>query len=330
MSDSINPEVIVEQRPDPARLAFDLNRVLASLVAIRSYIPDEALTASVLGTERAGHGVIIDDTGLVVTIGYLVMEAEFVWLTTESGHTLQAHVLAYDSESGLGLVQALGVMGQPAMTCGSTARLNLGAPMLVAAYGGHPHALCTQVTDKREFAGYWEYLLDEAIFTAPAHPSWGGAALIGEDGLLYGIGSLLVQETSGDDDEGEQQSRDCNMFVPIDLLSSNLDDLKQYGRPNRSPRPWLGMFAYDVGASLIVAGVYKDGPADRADLRPGDVVVDVDGRPVAGLADFFRSIWAVGEAGVPVPLTVVRDAQKFDVTVQSVDRTALGQPANLH
>ena len=325
MPDSINPQVSTDQQPDPGQCSFALETLLTSLVGVRSHIPDNALTASVLGTERFGHGIIVEDTGLVVTIGYLIMEADSVWLLTDDGLTVQGHVLGYDQESGLGLVQALGSLKQPNMTLGSADNLAPGDGVIVASHGGIRHALRGSLTAKREFAGYWEYLLDEALFTTPAHPSWGGAGLIGEDGLLYGVGSLLVQE-SGKHDE----LTDCNMFVPIDLLEQSIDALKAYGRPNRSPRPWLGVFAYDVGDNLVIAGVYNEGPAHRADLRLGDVVMQVGGRSVQGLPELFRSIWAVGEAGVSIPLTVLRDAETLDIAVQSVDRTAFGHTGNVH
>jgi S1-C subfamily serine protease len=325
MPESINPQVSAEQQPVREQYSFDLDTVLTSVVGVRTHVPDDALTAAVLGTERSGHGIIVEDTGLVVTIGYLVMEADSVWLLTNGGATVQGHVLGYDQESGLGLVQALGAIKQPSIGLGRTASLETGGGVIVASHGGIRHALSASVTAKREFAGYWEYLLDEALFTTPAHPSWGGAALIGEDGLLYGVGSLLVQES---DSDGELA--DCNMFVPIDLLESSIDDLKTYGRPNRSPRPWLGVFAYDLGDDLVIAGVYNGGPAHRADLRPGDVVVDIAGYPVQGLAQLFRSIWSVGEAGVSIPMTVLRDAERLDIAVESVDRTIFGHTGNVH
>ena len=288
-------------------------------------MPDEAVTASVLGTERAGHGIVVKEPGLVVTIGYLVMEAESVWLLHEDGTTVQGHVLGYDQETGLGLVQALGPLDAEPVPIGSADRLQPGDPVVVASHGGTPHALEAHVSAKREFAGYWEYVLDEALFTTPAHPSWGGAALLGHDGLLHGVGSLLVQETAAD---GE--TTDCNMFVPIDLLASSIDDLRNFGRPNRTPRPWLGMFVYDVGDSLVVAGVYTNGPADSADVRPGDVIARVGPHSVGSLSGLFRTIWSLGEAGVEVPLTLMRDSEQLDVKVRSVDRTTLGQPGQLH
>ena len=325
MSDPTNPEVSASARPDPETLSFDLDQALSAIMGVRTNVPEEALTAPILGTERAGHGILINDHGLVVTIGYLVTEAESVWLVDCNGHTVPAHVVGYDQETGLGLVQALQSLNLAPLELGSPDTLDPTHAVIAASHGGLAHAMNAQVLAKREFAGYWEYVLDEAIFTVPAHPSWGGAGLIGMDGKLYGVGSLLVQEAH---ESGE--ASDCNMFVPIDLLCAVMDDLLMYGRPNRAARPWLGMFVYEVGEHLVVAGVFKNCPAHRADLKPGDVVVDVNGQPVHSLAHMFRSIWALGAAGVEVPLSVKRDSTLFDVTIQSEDRDRRLRSEPLH
>ena len=325
MSDPSNPEVSLLARPDASAQAFDLDVALTAIMGVRANIPEDALTAPILGTERSGHGILINEHGLIVTIGYLITEAENVWLVDCNGHTVPGHVVGYDQETGLGLVQALQTLNLTPLPLGDCANLELADNVIAASHGGIGHAMNAQVIDKREFAGYWEYVLDEALFTAPAHPSWGGAGLIGADGKLYGVGSLLVQQA---DKSG--QATDCNMFVPIDLLRSVMDDLLMYGRPNRDARPWLGIFVYDVGDHLVVAGVFKDCPAHRADMRPGDVVVDVDGQPVTSLAQLFRTIWALGPAGVEVPLTLARDSAHIEVKVSSEDRDQRLRSEPLH
>jgi len=170
------------------------------------------------------------------------------------------------------------------------------------------------VIGKREFAGYWEYLLEQALFTAPPHPQWGGAALVGADGKLLGIGSLLIQEVQGED------SVSGNMFVPIDLLEPVLDEMLKFGRPTRPPRPWLGMYTGEAEQRLAVTGLATGGPADRAGVKLGDMVLEVAGEKVAGLADMFRKIWRLGQAGVEVPLTLTRDAQVLHLHLRSADR----------
>ena len=192
MSDSSNPEVSISARPVPGDQLFDLDLALTSIMGVRTTIPEDALTAPILGTERAGHGILINEHGLVVTIGYLITEAESVWLVDCHGHTVAGHVVGYDQETGLGLVQALQSLNLPPLTLGHSDDLYLSHAVIAASHGGIGHAMNAQVIAKREFAGYWEYVLDEAIFTVPAHPSWGGAGLIGMDGKLYGVGSLGI------------------------------------------------------------------------------------------------------------------------------------------
>ena len=296
---------------------FDIDAMLSSLVSVRSEVPEDALTAPVLGTERMGNGVVIGDRGLVLTIGYLVTEAQTLWITDRRGAAVPGHVLGYDQDSGFGLVQALQPLPAPAMELGVSAQCDVGDPVVVAGHGGGDALVTGRIIAKREFAGYWEYVLDEALFTAPAHPNWGGAALVGSDGRLLGVGSLLVQTVSSSGEKGG-----ANMIVPIDLLKPILEDMKLYGRPNRPPRPWLGFLVQDIGSHLVVASVYDGCPADRAGIQTGDLVVEVAGESIDGLAGLFRKIWDIGPAGSEIPLTIVRDGESRPVVLESVDRDA--------
>lgn len=325
MSEPSDPELENQLRPNPEDYAFDLDTSLSSVVSLRSQVPEDALTASVLGTERAGHGVVIGDDGLIVTIGYLVTEAESLWITAGEGVTVPGHVVGYDQETGFGLVQALQPTGVPSLELGSSASLRVGDEAIAAGHGGRDQAIKTIVIAKREFAGYWEYVLDEAIFTAPAHANWGGAALIGDDGKLLGVGSLLVQQITED---GQQSG--ANMIVPIDLLKPILDDMRMYGKRNAPARPWLGFLVQEVSQHLVVSGVYDDCPAEAAGLQVGDVIREVDGDSVSGLANLFRRIWQTGEAGVDVPLTIMRNREAISVTVESTDRDNCLKSASIH
>lgn len=311
-------------QPKPEAYAFDLDRALSSVVSVRTEIPPDAFTAPVLGTERAGHGVVIHENGLVLTIGYLITEAETVWLVTNAGTAAAAHVVGYDQTTGFGLVQALGRLGVPAMGLGTSRDVAVGSEVIIAGQGGRQQALSATVISKREFAGYWEYVLDEAILTAPPHPNWGGAACIGRDGRLEGIGSLLIQENDGD------RSVDGNMIVPIDLLPPILDDLLRFGRVQTPPRPWLGMYSADGPEAVVVVGLAGGGPADQAGVHVGDIVLEVAGRPVGGLADTFRKVWALGAAGVDVPLTLMRDGTPLSLRLRSADRNDFLKHAPLH
>lgn len=318
-------EFPIEVQPKPEDAGFDLEAALGSVVALRAEIPGDAFTASILGTERDGNGVAIGDDGLVLTIGYLITEAQSAWLTTSRGTAVPGHVVAYDQVTGFGLVQALGRLGVPAIARGTGRAVAVGEQVIVASHGGRRHALKARVVARREFAGYWEYVLDEAIFTAPAHPHWGGAALIDGAGQLQGIGSLLVQEAG--EAGGPLQG---NMIVPIGLLEPVLDSLLSLGRIGGPPRPWLGMYTAEAQGALVVARLAPGGPAQRAQVRVGDRVVEVAGEPVRGLANLFRKIWALGPAGTDIPLTLARESDVFRVQIRSADRNDFLKKPHLH
>ncbi len=265
--------VPLNEQPRAADYAFDLEVAMGAVVGLRAMIPEDAFTAQVLGTERAGNGVVIRDSGLVLTIGYLITEAETIWLSPGVGPPVPGHALAYDQETGFGLVQALARLNAPALPIGSYGGAKVEDRVIVAGAGGCRHSVAARIVAKQPFAGYWEYVLDEAIFTAPAHPNWGGTALIGTSGELLGIGSLKLEH--GRENQFEQRRETAghlNMIVPIDLLKPILDDLLRYGRPNRPPRPWLGLYAAEIEDRIVVIGLADRGPAQRAGLRTGDVV----------------------------------------------------------
>ena len=312
--------------PKPEDYEFELDHVLTAMVGIKAIAPPDAFTAETLGTERIGNGVLIDKAGTILTIGYLITEAETIWLSLSGGRVVQGHALGYDQETGFGLVQALARLDLPPIRIGSSARAAAGERVVVAAAGGRQKAIVSRIVAKQEFAGYWEYVVDEAIFTAPAHPTWSGTALIGQAGELIGIGSLQLQ----------QQARqggapiDVNMMVPIDLLKPILEDLRTTGRRRDPPRPWLGLYATEMKDRLVVAGVSGRGPARKADVRPGDVVVRVAGKEVRSLANLFRTVWSLGAAGVEVPLSLDRNGDTFEVRVRSVDRARMMKGPILH
>ena len=312
-------------QPKPADYNFDLERALSAVVGVRTIVPGDAFTAETLGTERAGNGVLIEPQGVVLTIGYLITEAETVWLTLSDGRPVPGHVLAYDQETGFGLVQPLARVDLPGLPLGSSASLRVGDKVVVGGAGGRHHSVAAHVIAKQEFAGYWEYVLDEAILTSPAHPNWGGTAVIGPKGDLVGIGSLQLQQAR-EDEEGEH----LNMVVPIDLLKPILNDLLTAGRPNRPPRPWLGIYATEVEDRVVIAGLASRGPGARAGIQVGDIVISVAGTKVSDLAGFFRRIWSIGQAGVEVPLTIYREGDKLEFRVTSADRNQFLKRPSLH
>ena len=312
-------------QPKPGDYSYDLEQALAAMVGLRTIIPPDAFTAETLGTERAGNGVFIRDNGLVLTIGYLITEADTIWLNLSDGRSVPGHVIGYDQETGFGLVQALAKVDVPALDIGQSSSATVGERVVVAGAGGRHRSVAARIVAKQEFAGYWEYVLDEAIFTAPSHPNWGGTALIGPAGDLLGIGSLQLQHVV---DKGQPQN--INMIVPIDLLNPIFDDLMKTGRRNGPPRPWLGLYATEVENRLVVVGLADKGPAKKADLRNGDIVLSVAGKEVRDLANFFRHIWAQGQAGVDVPLTIYRDGETMDVRVKSSERNRFLKGPSLH
>jgi S1-C subfamily serine protease len=305
-------------RASPHKLAgelgFDLDRALRSIVTIQSSIPEDAFTAQTLGEQRTGSGVVIRESGLVLTIGYLITEEENVWIARGDGRVIPGHALAIDSESGYGLVQALDRLDCPALELGRSSGAKVGDSVVVAA-GGGTKSIHASIVAKQEFAGYWEYFLEEAIFTAPAHPFWGGAGAIDASGRLLGVGSLHVEQSSM-----HGGPRDINMIVPIDLLPPILDDLLAYGRVNKPVRPWLGIYSAETGGEVVVAALADGGPAAAAGMRRGDILASVRGAEVADLGDFYRKVWHCGQAGVEVPIEIIRDGRALGLRIHSADR----------
>lgn len=314
-----------EMQPDPAHYAFDLDAAFASVVGLRAKVPADAFTAASLGTEREGSGVVIGADGLILTIGYLITESDEIWITTGDGQILPGHALAYDQASGFGLVAPLGRLRAPPIELGVSAAAELGETAIFVSAGGRRMAVETRIVGRQEFAGYWEYLIEDALFIAPAHPFWGGGALISRAAKLLGIGSLSLQQ-----DSQHGQRLDMNMVVPVDLLRPILDDLMRQGAVSGPPRPWLGLYALEDEQRVVVGGVAEGGPADIAGLRQGDEILSVAGEAVESLAGLWRSVLAQGPARTRVALLVQRDEQQIPFLVASVDHRQLLKKPSLH
>ncbi len=283
-----------------------------SVVRLRSKAVGDARSNRTLGLQREGTGVVIDADGLVLTIGYLILEAETVELSTADGTSFPATVVGYDSVTGLGLLRSLRPLPIRPIQIGQSANIANREPVLIVGFDGVAPAV---VVSRRQFVGYWEYLLDEAIYTAPVTVNWSGAALLDRQGKLLGIGSLSVNDALG-----PESQLPGNLFVPIDLLKPLLRDLVALGKSAAPARPWLGVQTQEVHGNVIVTRVSPESPADAAGMRPGDVVVTLGGQVIKGQADFYTRLWARGEAGVEVPLEVLRDGRIQSVTVKSTDR----------
>ena len=288
-----------------------------SVVKIRSHAVRDARSAATLGSDREGTGVVIDSNGLVLTIGYLLTEAENIELSTADGKVFPATVVGSDARTGMGLVKALLPLPVKPVDIGESSKIAERELVLIVGFDGVAPAY---VVSKRRFVGYWEYLLDEAIYTAPATVNWQGAALLSKDGKLLGIGSLAVGDALGSHDIPG------NMFVPIDVVKPVLGDMVANGRLTAKPRPWLGVNTQEVQGNLIVTRVSPESPADDAGLQRGDVIVGIAGKPIQGQADFYTKLWASGQAGVEVPLEVLKGNQVQKVTLKSRDRESYFRP----
>ncbi len=291
-------------------------KILKAAVKIRSFVPRNADSAGTLGTERQGNGVVIDSEGTILTVGYLIREAERIEVAAPGGKTVSATLVGYDHNTGFGLVKADKPLGVEPMKLGQSSAVEVGDLMLVAGDGDEESVQAVRVMSRKEFAGYWEYLLDEAIYTMPVYANFSGAALINPDGKLVGIGSLFTRimiEGLG--------VLSCNVFIPIDLLDPILTDLKKTGRAGNAPRPWLGINAEESHGRIFITKVTQGGPAEKAGLKPGDMILAVNGKEVGGLPDLYRRIWAVGNAGAPIPLSALQGTKVHDVTVNSLDRS---------
>ncbi len=294
------------------RLAQAVNAVIK--VKVKA-IPN-ARSLATLGAEREGSGIIVGPNGLVLTIGYLIVEAESIELEDNAGKVLPATLVAYDHASGFGLVRSLVPLAIPPVELGDSGKLGESDSAIFAAAGGIDAASFTTVVSRRRFAGYWEYMIDDAIFTSPPRFDHSGAALIDKSGALVGVGSLIVADSSA-----SPRRLPGNMFVPINLLKPILEELVKSGSSARARRPWLGITSQEVEGRVFISKVQADGPAQRAGLRAGDILLAVGATRVTKLEEFYNALWQGTRPGDELALTVLQGAQVRKVVVKSMDRT---------
>jgi S1-C subfamily serine protease len=300
------------------RLAWaqaSLNDLAAAVVGVKTFIDPDARTRQNLGSSREGSGVVIDSAGLVLTIGYLMVEAHAAQVVTSAGRTVPADVVGYDHETGFGLLRTVEPLKVTPLPFGKAADVRIGDPVLIGVAGGAQMFGAALVASKRPFAGEWEYLLDQAIFTSPPQPAWSGAALITRHGKLAGIGSLFIGDA-----KGNQDGTPGNMFVPIDLLPPILADLIADGRTAGPGVPWLGLSTSETNGRLTVARVTAGGPAEKAGVKRGAVIVGLNGEKTTTLTEFYRKVRATGAAGVVVPLDVEQGGEARRIDVPSINR----------
>ncbi len=290
--------------------------VLGAIVRVQAEIDPAARTAKSLGLEREGHGVVIDSSGLVLTVGYLILEASSVAVTAPGGAAQPARVIAYDHNTGFGLLRAARPLPVTPMRLGDSSALTVDSDVVAVGFGGVKNAIRAKIVARRDFAGCWEYLLPNAIFTQPLFRDFTGAALIDPGGKLVGIGSLVVADAAE-----REVMNPGNMFIPIEALKPILGQLLATGRSGGPRRPWIGAYTQEQRNRVFVTRLADEGPAAAAGVAVGDIVVAVGGEPVRGQIDFYRKIWALGAPGVAVPLTVLRrDGVLATLTIASRDR----------
>ena len=300
-----------------------MQAAVRAVVGVAALVPETARSARSLGTERQGSGVVIGSDGLVLTVGYLILEASRVVVTSPSGEEVEAQIVAYDYDTGFGLLRARFAERVKAIEFASSREIKDGDAVYIASRIADIDVTQATVIGRREFAGYWEYLLSEAIFTAPQYPAFGGAPLLTPDGRLLGIGSLAVRNAAG-----ENIFKPGNMFIPIDQLPPVLGDLLALGRRSGKERPWLGIWsAEDENGEVVLGGVQPDSPAARAGLRKGDVILKVEGQAVAGQADLYKKLWAAGAKSPEIALTLKRDGESVERKVPAIGRSAFFKTA---
>ncbi len=307
-----------------------LSRANAAVVGVRVSVADGARSAETLGRNRSGSGVLIGADGLVLTIGYLMLEAQTIQIVTSENQTLPAQAVAYDLATGFGLIRPLLPFRSVApVTLGSVNDVARGEPLMAAtgaqAGGDEADVSTTQMVSKRPFSGYWEYHIESAVFTSPPIDHHSGAPLFNQRGELIGIGSLFVNDAAGG-----SRKLPGNMFVPVDLLKPILRELTQTGSTSISRRPWIGLTSAEQGGRVQVVSVNKDGPAQAAGLEPGDFVLAVDGVTVANLESFYKKLWARAQPDSEISLTVLQGADVKTIKIRAVDRmTTMSKPAGI-
>ena len=315
LSNILEPNMKSTNKPLREDFSFDLDTTLASVVKITSNIPEDAFSAKTLGTSREGSAISINDSGILLTIGYLVVDSDSIFLHLKNGRTIESTLIAYHHESGLALIQALTKIDIPFIPQGNKNKLKKGDSVIIAASGGVDKSISATVVDRRQFAGSWEYMIENAIFTKPFHPEWSGAALINEGGHLSGVGSLWLNDTEKVDDDSPG-----NMFVPIDLLIPIYEDLLAHGQAKEPHRPWLGIYVAENMGNLFVSGVTLKGPASIAGINPGDILTAVNSQQIDSLPRLYKVLWSQGNAGVKLILTIIREGTELDINVKSDSR----------
>ena len=301
--------------PEGERAARAVLEALDAVVRVKVSAVQDARTLRTLGREREGSGIVLSPSGLVLTIGYLILEADSISLTDNNGKTVSAGVAAYDHASGFGLIKPSVPLAVKGASLGDSGEVAEFERLIFATHGGKENATLATVASKRRFAGYWEYLIDNAIFTVPPRGDHSGAALINREGKLVGIGSLIVADAAV-----PNRRFPGNMFVPVNLVKPIIAEIAASGRAREAARPWIGLSTQEVEGRLFVIRVQDEGPAAAAGLKTGDIIVAIGGEKVGTLEDFYRLLWSAGQPGTAIRLNVLQGGDLREVDVRSIDR----------
>ena len=337
----LDPSLKLAPHPKQEDLNFNLYDTLDAVVQLTAIISEDAFSAQTLGQNREGNAILISSDGLLVTIGYLVVDAYSISIRTHGGKPVPAELVGYSHETGIAIIHALEKLPVKPIKLGKTDNLKENSPVIIAPYGGENHSISAKVASRREFAGSWEYMIENAIFTTPIHPNWSGAALISDEGKLCGIGSLWVNDAKKYEKKRQRDSADeslkddpnnspGNMFVPIDLLEPIYDDLISFGVASGQQRPWLGMYTSEEMNQLFVSGIIPDAPADLAEIEPGDIIVALNGQSVKTLSHMYKVLWSLGAAGIEIVIKLCRDGTDIDVTVKTDSRYSFMEKRKKH
>ncbi|MCM2252167.1 MAG: S1C family serine protease [Ramlibacter sp.] len=303
-----------------------LTKAHAAVVGVQVSATEGARSAETLGERRAGSGVVIAGDGLILTIGYLMLEADAIQIVTQDNRVLPARPVAYDLATGFGLIKPLLPLRNVApVALGSHQDVQTGEPLIAASGGQQGELAITQLVSKRPFSGYWEYHIETALFTSPPIGNHSGAPLFNRRGELLGIGSLFVIDALG-----QNRPLPGNMFVPVDLLKPILAEMQSTGSSVQSRRPWLGLTSSQQEGRVQVVRVSKGSPAEAAGVQGGDVILAVDGVRVATLEEMYKRIWAHAQPDDEMKLTVQQGEDTRDLTVKGVDRmSTMAKPAGI-
>jgi S1-C subfamily serine protease len=287
-----------------------VKHLLSSVVHIHTEVPSAHPSTRILGDERMGTGTVVDPSGLILTVNYVVMGGETIQVTLARGRALRAEIVAQDFEVGLALLRVKR-QGLPAAPVTASESLTRGDPVFALGSTGPRERRVAGglVTYLGEFEAYWEYLLDRGIVSSAANPGFGGGPLFTLSGKMVGVVSLNLNEIAR-----------SSLAIPVECYLRNQEEFVRFGRVvSRPQRAWLGVFAHVLEEGVVVAGLVPNGPGARSGIQEGDLIVSLDAREVPTRKDLYLSLWRHAP-GEKMTLEVMRDNQVRRLSVTAGDR----------